>query len=649
MTPTRSPRSAFKFTAIVGALGLCAIHVFAAAGVSPKKKEVLPQLGVSVPRGYHDKPVLLTVTSTMPGALIRYTLDGSEPTLAHGSAYGAPLAITNTAILRAAAFKDQARVSAIATHSYIFLDHVMRQPKDPPGFPAGPRAWNGQPSAYQMDSRVVDDPLYRDRMKDALRSLPLISIVCARDDLFGARAGLYLHSMQRGEAWERACSAEMIMPDGATAFQIDCGLRIQGNYNRLPVKSPKHSFRLVFKEKYGATKLHYQIFPDSPLKKFDTLILRGDYNNSWIHWDPAQRPRAQRTRDAWMKDSHRAMGWVAGHNRYVHLFLGGLYWGVYDLAERPDADFAAAYFGGRSDDYDVVNEFDAKDGTLDAFKALYSIRGVAQKAQYEKLRQHLNMTHYIDYLLLNYYAGNQDWGENKNWYAIRRHTPPGPFQYIVWDGEQIFHDVNDDTVSNPYETPFRLAEELKGSAEFRLAFADRVQKHLFNGGALTPAASSARWMKRAGEVDQAVIAESARWGYYRRNPPFTRDRDWILEQKRLVRSYFPQRTGILLGQLRAVGLYPKIAAPTFNQHGGRVAEGFKLAMTSPIGGSIHYTVDGTDPRVAFTGAVAPQARSYTNGLPIDNSLLVKARVLKGGAWSALSEAAFTNSPAATEQ
>jgi hypothetical protein len=65
------------------------------------------------------------------------------------------------------------------------------------------------------------------------------------------------------------------------------------------------------------------MFPDSPVKKFDTLVLRADYNNSWIHREPSGRARAQRTRDSWMKDSHRAMGWTAGHNRFLHLFLDG--------------------------------------------------------------------------------------------------------------------------------------------------------------------------------------------------------------------------------------------------------------------------------------------------------------------------------------
>jgi hypothetical protein len=615
-----------------------------AAAEQPKKKESAPQVSVSSSRGYYEKPLLLKLTAPTGAELIRYTLNGSEPTLSNGQNYSAPLLITNTSLLRAAAFKDRTRISAVTTHSYIFLDQVLHQPKEPPGLPAGPGAWNGQRSAYEMDPRIVNDPVYRDRMKDSFKALPIVSLVCRGDDMFGPR-GLYLNTTQRGEPWEKPCSAEMILPDGGTAFQIDCGVRIQGNVNRIPNRSPKHSFRLLFKEQYGAAKLHYQIFPDSPVKKFDTLVLRADYNNSWIHWDPQARPRAQRTRDAWMKDSHRAMGWVAAHNRYVHLFLNGLYWGVYDFTERPDANFAAAYLGGTREDYDVVNESEAKAGTLDSFRALESIHGLTSKSQYEKLQQYLNLTQYIDYLLLNYYAGNQDWGENKNWYAIRQRMPPGPFQYFVWDGEQIFHDVTDDTVSSPYETPFRLAEELKGNAEFKLAFADRVQRHFFNGGALTPEASAARWKKRAEEVDRAMIAESARWGYYRRNPPYTRDREWIVEQKRLLLSYFPQRAGVVLEQLRAAGLYPKISAPTFSQHGGAIASDFKLSISASGNGKIYYTTNGLDPRIAFTGAVSAQAITYAEPITLPGSSPVKARVLNGRTWSALTEASFTNSMA----
>jgi hypothetical protein len=230
---------------------------------------------------------------------------------------------------------------------------------------------------------------------------------------------------------------------------------------------------------------------------------------------------------------------------------------VYDATERPDANFAASYFGGSQKDYDVINESVAKDGTIEAFNVLASMRNLSRSSEYEKLQELLNVTQYIDYLLLNYYAGNQDVGENKNWYAIRRRQPAGPFQYLMWDGEQVLQDLNDDTVNAPFVIPFRVAQELRGNAEFRLAFADRVQRHFFKNGALTPAATAARWMKRAAEVDRAIIAESARWGYYRSNPPFSRDKEWVTEQQRLIKSYFPRRTEIVLEQLRGAGLYPQ--------------------------------------------------------------------------------------------
>jgi hypothetical protein len=344
-----------------------------------------------------------------------------------------------------------------------------------------------------------------------------------------------------------------------------------------------------------------------------------------------------------MKDSHRAMGWAAGHNRFLHLFLDGLYWGVYDAAERTDASFAASYFGGQRQDYDVINEFQVKDGNINGFAALNAIRGLARNSQYEKLRQHLDITQYIDYLLLNYYAGNKDWGENKNWYAIARHEPPGPFQYFVWDGEHVLQQLNDDTVNAPFEVPFRLAQELRSNAEFRLAFADRAQKHLFEDGALTPAVAAARWMERAAQIDRAIISESARWGSYRRDPPYTRDQDWMAEQRRLLKSYFPRRTAIFLEQLRAAGLYPQIPAPVFFRNGGGVDGVVELSMSSAGAGNIYFTTNGVDPRVYGSGAVSPHAIPYANPLAIHAGLRVKARVWKDATWSALVDATVTNS------
>jgi hypothetical protein len=543
----------------LGAVCVLGLWLTLAAGLhaAEGRKTTLPPVTFSVPRGYHDAPVTVQLGSPVNEASIRYTRDGSEPTPTNGRAYNTPLLVTNTTLLRAAAFQNGKRVSAIGTHSYLFLDQIVRQSAAPDGLPSGRAAWSGQPSAYRMDPRVVDDPVYRGRLRDAFLALPVVSVVCPQQDMFGPR-GLYLNTMERGDEWERPCSTEMILPDGHSAFQVDCGLRIQGGMNRVPAKTPKHAFRLVFKTEYGAARLRYPIFPDSSVTNFNTLVLRADYNNSWIHWDPEQAARGQRIRDAWMKDTARAMGWTAPHNRYVHLFLNGLYWGVYDFTERPDADFATSYLGKTRDGYDVINAGELKDGTDDAFKQLAALPDVRKPEQYQQFQRLLDITNYIDYLLLHYYAGNQDWGDNKNCYLIRRRAPAGPFQYVVWDGEHVLNDADDDVVNDVYAGLFPLATKLRASAEFRRAFAARVRQHCFGDGALTPKACATRWMKRAAEVDRAMIAESARWGYYRRNPPFTHDGDYLQEQKRLIMLYFPQRTRVVLQQLQKAGLYPEV-------------------------------------------------------------------------------------------
>jgi hypothetical protein len=342
------------------------------------------------------------------------------------------------------------------------------------------------------------------------------------------------------------------------------------------------------------------------------------------------------------------MGWLASHNRYVHLYVNGLYWGIYDPTERPDAGLAVEYFGGAKTDYDVVNEGLLVDGNMTAYNAMIGITNLADNAKYDLMKQYLDVPQHIDYVLLHFYVGHQDWGDNKNWYAIRRRTPGAGFQYFSWDGETLLFDPNFNRVSST-DTASSLHTKLKANAQYRLDFADRVYKHFFNNGALTPGQVAARWMNRSAQVDVAIIAESARWGDYRRDvyqyssgpyELYTRNNQWLTERNRLLTQYFPARTGNVLSQLRAAGLYPANAvAPTFNQHGGQVARGFNLIMTAPAG-TIYYTTNGSDPRVVYTGAVSASAKTNSGPLVLNSTVNVQARTLSGSEWSALNAAAF---------
>lgn len=80
----------------------------------------------------------------------------------------------------------------------------------------------------------------------------------------------------------------------------------------------------------------------------------------------------------------------------------------------------------------------------------------------------------------------------------------------------------------------------------------------FNGGILTPGSLIARYTQLAGGIEQAIIPEAARWAdqHGRNVTPL----HWIAMRDRILTTYLPQRTGIVLGQLRTAGLYPSIDA-----------------------------------------------------------------------------------------
>jgi hypothetical protein len=93
----------------------------------------------SVKRGFFTAPFALAITSATPGATIRYTSDGSTPTATTGSVYTAPLNISATTVLRAAAFLTGWEATDVDTQTYIFVNDVITQSPTgapPPGWPS---------------------------------------------------------------------------------------------------------------------------------------------------------------------------------------------------------------------------------------------------------------------------------------------------------------------------------------------------------------------------------------------------------------------------------------------------------------------------------------------------------------------------------
>ncbi len=549
----------------------------------------------SIRHGFYEQPFLLEIQS-FNGENVLYTLDGSLPEIENGILYNNPIYIDTTVVVRAVTTVSN-KTSKAVTRTYIFPQTIKNQPDDPVGYPSkwGPFSTidGYAPADYGMDPEICSNPQYKDLLVPALTSIPSISVVTDKGFLFSdstdpETGGIYIYTNPPtgglGKDWERPVSIEYLLPNGGQGFQIDCGIRIHGGHSRVPEKNPKHSFRLLFKEQYGPDKLKYDLFGNDATTTFNTIILRAGFNQTWLHWNTNQRNTAQYIHDSWAKGMWMKMGHPAAHNRFVHLYINGLYWGLYNLSERMDDDFMSFYLDGNKEDYDIIKDYtEVANGSIDAWNSMmnqakeglsdapsyYRIQGKSEFGNDDKeIEAYLDIKNLIDYMLLNFYAGNRDW-DHHNWVAARNRQKPGAgFQFFPWDSEYIFYDLRDNIVNeNNDNCPSYLYNRLRTNPQFRIEFIKRANELLNPGGLLSPESAQAFWDKLSAEIELAIIAESARWGDYRRdkhlyeNGPYelyTKAHQWDDAQERLKNDYFPDRSQIVLDQLNEIGLAGEI-------------------------------------------------------------------------------------------
>lgn len=550
--------------------------------------EAPPDLEFSRTRGFFASGFELLLTSRIPDGEVRFTTDGSAPSASRGEVYVGPIEISTTTIVRALVVVDGVPATGVETHTFIFAADVVEQGGNPPGYPD---SWGldikdvAVAADYEMDPRVLAD---HPDMAEVLRDLPTLSVAMDPRDFLDTAAfpegGIYYgaNSLHWGEVSERLASIELINPDGTTAFQEDCGIRIAGAASRDKRHTVKHSFTLKFREAYGDSKLRYPMFPNSSATKFDTIRLRAGMNDAFGNDTLVSTEHASYLRDQWARDTQRDMGWLAADGIYVHLYINGMYWGLYNASERPDASFMAQRLGGEKDDYDVLSNprrsthlpLDESsprisDGNDDAWSSMLAIDDWGSEAGYEAVKAYLDVTQQIDYIIIEVYAANIDWAtptrpiEGRNWRAGRRSRNRSPgdaqFQFFIWDVETAMGTHRDDPeyVSDLSNTGgiWQIHERLLANPAYRAEFAERVQLHFFDGGALTPEAALARFETRVQELGRALIPESARWGDQMGSERYTYETNWLPEIEYLRDVYFPNRSAEVVQQFRDRGLY----------------------------------------------------------------------------------------------
>ena len=419
-----------------------------------------PPVEVTPGSGRYAGSVTVQLYTPVPGSLLYYTLDGTDPTV-DGQAYTAPLEVTETTVLRAVALDNSVPVSAVTTATYLV----------------------GEPSG-----------------------LPVLSLVTDPAHLWDEATGIYVNPGERGQSGERPVTVAWLSPEGGLGFNVGAGLRIHGGGSRFTAKK---SFRLYFRGVYGPQELAYPLFgATEPGRMYDRLVLRAGYNDSWSSAGEAWSPGGVvvYVRDQLVRELHGAMGQVAVQGRWVSVYLNGAYWGLYNLTERIDDTFLATHFDPSAwyvDSADVLHRWNRfADWLIGA--------DLHATAQYEQAVQQLDIENVTSYFLLNVWAQNMDWPQKNRIVARPREGTDGRWRFIVWDAEATF--INTENTFERVVIGTRLGQvfaSLLQNDQYRAYFTAQIERHL--AGVLDTESVRERLAALAAELRPEMAAEAARW------------------------------------------------------------------------------------------------------------------------------------------
>jgi hypothetical protein len=555
-------------------------------------------------RGWYTNGFSLAISNSNPGATIYWSTDGSEP----ANVYTGPLLITNVTGVRAAVARAGYKSPRTETHSYLFLNGIVNSPNI---------------------SATYRAATYTNRLVQGFLDLPILSLNVPAPDPKWSFLGY------NNDRPEREASFEIFMPDGSKVQQ-DCGMvHLGGQFGNGTGLYAKRTWQLDFRSKYGASKLNFPLFQGyghgiTPMNSFKELDIHAGNQDQGGYGGGRGFYMSHRFAEDTMLD----MGDLQPHGRFVHLFVNGAYMGQFDVHERLTDAFLADYLGGQREDYQTIKgndntgTFGFVPGVPDPPDRFAWLNVRSNRFSYAAIKNSMDITNCIDFMLL------WEWGNSESEYrgAGARVVSPGDgrgFKFWMADADGLLRQqsgasgqLNKNNVTTSVFTngPGYIFGALLAEAnpDFKILLADRIYKHFFNNGALTAAANTTRLNLRMAEITNSLVAECARWGASSTYDPTK----WQTDAQYARDNIFPARSTTLFNQCRTANWYPNIDPPLLSQFGGTVTNNYTLQATAATG-TIYYTLDGSDPRLAG-GGISPTAIAFTPGSQIINRVNVPA-------------------------
>ena len=347
------------------------------------------------------------------GATLKYTTDGTTPTLTNGetSTDGVFNIDGGNYVFRFRFFKDGWLASPVATHTYIYND------------------------------------------KDYY--LPIVSVVTDSRNLYDPQIGAYVDgtnginnnggngykNSNKNRSWERPVNFEYIIPDNAAEYSValnqEADFEVSGGWSRH--FKPNASFKLKTAKVYeGMNYFDFPIFSSKPYIKNKAVIVRNGGNDCNC-----------RIIDAAIHEILRSSGFYIDCQAWqpAHIFINGQYQFMFNLRETNNKNFGYSNYGIDKDEMDQFefgsSGFRMMVGDNVAYQQLKNLAGqLASQPNNENLWNQicdlLDVDEFCNYMAAGCYVGCNDWVTNNNNIKGFRARPDGRYHLVFMDMDQGF-------------------------------------------------------------------------------------------------------------------------------------------------------------------------------------------------------------------
>ena len=349
----------------------------------------------------------LQVSVNFPeSAILRYTTDGTAPTLTNGKTSSTgQFNVKSTTCYRFRVFQNGFLPSTVVTRTYI--------------------------------------------LKEKNYAFPIISVVTDDKNLNSEEYGVFVQG-QNGRPgsgqdnacnwnmdWDRPVSVEYLTApndkgERECVVSQECDLTMCGGWSR--AWTP-HSFKLKASKTYDFQNFFAaQLFEKKPYIKNKTLQIRNGGNDVQTYGE-----RGGRIRDAILQQIVARSGLNIDYQEWqpVHVLINGKYYATLSMREPNNKHHAYANYGIDTNSMDQF-EFSADsgyvqmEGTDEAWLRLVELSKNADKEDtYAQIRQLIDMDEYINLMAAEFYLGGTDWPHNN--VKGYRDRNGGKFRFVLFD------------------------------------------------------------------------------------------------------------------------------------------------------------------------------------------------------------------------